>query len=141
MSARRAIVEVATRWFRSARSDLVIARRALADRDDLDPWVAAFHAQQAAEKVVKGALVVEQIPFTRTHEVERLLALLPPAWVGRDAQAAARLSRFAVSGRYPDDPSLSGAAPTWAEAEEAVRLADELARAIMDTARTRGVPT
>src|SRR3990170_4469098 len=66
-----AVVEVARSWLRGARSDLVMSRKALADRDAVDPWVASFHAQQAAEKTVKAALVIEQIRFPRTHDATR----------------------------------------------------------------------
>ena len=41
-------------WLRFARVDLAAADALLElDRDDIDPWVMAFHAQQAAEKAAK----------------------------------------------------------------------------------------
>ena len=134
-----AVAEVARSWLRRANSDLVTARRALADRDAVDPWVASFHAQQAAEKCLKAALIVEQIRFPRTHELERLRSLLPGTWEIPDPETLAGLSRFAVAGRYPEGMFDAGAEPTWADAEDAVRLAESVETAVLSAARSRGI--
>ena len=134
-----AVAEVALGWLRRARSDLVMARKALAGRDELDPWVASFHAQQAAEKYMKAALVIEQIRFPRTHELERLRSLLPAAWNLPDPETLAGLSRFAVAGRYPEGMFDAGAEPTWSDAEDAVGLAESVETGILAGARSRGI--
>ena len=134
-----AVAEVARSWLRRARSDLVTARKALDDRDQLDPWVASFHAQQAAEKYLKGALVIVQIRFPRTHELERLQPLLPAGWAVPGREALAGLSRFAVAGRYPGSLFDAGPEPTWSDAEEAVRLAEAVEEGILGFARSRGM--
>ena len=134
-----AVAEAALGWLRRARSDLVLAKKALADRDELDPWLASFHAQQAAEKYVKAALVIEQIRFPRTHELERLRPLLPAGWALPDQEALAGLSRFAVAGRYPESLFDAGPEPTWSDAEEAVGLAESVATGILAGARSRGI--
>jgi HEPN domain-containing protein len=134
-----AVAEVALGWLRRARSNLVMARKALADRDAVDPWVASFHAQQAAEKCLKAALIVEQIRFPRTHELERLRSLLPAAWELPDQEALAGLGRFAVAGRYPEGLFDAGAEPTWADAEEAAQLAQAVETAVLRAARSRGI--
>jgi HEPN domain-containing protein len=134
-----AIVEVALGWFRRAKSDLITARNALAHRDELDPWVASFHAQQAAEKYLKAALIIEQVRFPRTHELERLRPLLPAGWALPDREALAGLSRFAVAGRYPEGTFEAGPEPTWQDAEEAVRLAESVETGILTGARSRGI--
>lgn len=134
-----AVAEVARSWLHRAKSDLVTARRALADRDALDPWVASFHAQQAAEKCMKAALVMEQIRFPRTHELERLRPLLPAGWELPDQETLAGLSRFAVAGRYPEGLVDAGAEPTWEDAEEAVRLAESVETVVLGAARSRGI--
>ena len=115
------------------------ARKALDDRDELDPWVASFHAQQAAEKYLKAALVIEQIRFPRTHELERLQPLLPAGWAVPDREALAGLSRFAVAGRYPESLFDAGPEPTWSDAEEAVRLAEAVEEGILGFARSPGM--
>ena len=111
----------------------------MADRDELEPWVASFLAQQAAEKSVKAALVMEQIRFPRTLELERLRSLLPAGWKLADQEALAGLSRFAVAGRYPESLVDAGPEPTWADAEEAVRLAESVETAVLSAARSRGI--
>jgi HEPN domain-containing protein len=134
-----AVAEVALGWLRRAKSDLVMARKALADRDELDPWAASFHAQQAAEKYVKAALIIEQVRFPRTHELERLRPLLPAGWALPDREALAGLTRFAIAGRYPEGPFDAGPDPTWSDAEEAVRLAESVQTGILAGARSRGI--
>ena len=134
-----AVAEVALGWFRRAKSDLATSRNALGARDEVDPWVASFHAQQAAEKYLKAALIIEQVRFPRTHELERLRPLLPAGWALPDQEALAGLSRFAVAGRYPEGPFDAGPEPTWSDAEEAVRLAETVATSILTGARSRGI--
>lgn len=134
-----AVAEVALGWLRRAKSDLVTARLALAGRDEVDPWVASFHAQQAAEKYVKAALIIEQVRFPRTHELERLHPLLPAGWTLPDQESLAGLSRFAVAGCYPEGPFDAGPEPTWLDAEEAVRLAESVETGILAGARSRGI--
>lgn len=88
---------------------------------------------------MKAALVIEQIRFPRTHELERLRSLLPTGWALPDQEALAGLSRFAVAGRYPEGLFDAGAEPTWADAVDAVRLADSVQTGILAGARSRGI--
>lgn len=77
-----------------------MAQRIVAD-EELPAWAAAFHAQQAAEKALKGALAAAEIAFERIHDLEALAARLPAAT--RDAfdlDDLARLTPWAVQGRY-----------------------------------------
>jgi len=134
-----AVAEVGRDWMHRARANLGAARIALADREVLDPWVASFHAQQAAEKYLKAACVIEQVRFPRTHDLERLAPLLQTDWVLPDEQSLAALSRYAVAGRYPEGLLEGGPDPTWSDAEEAVRLAEEVEFGVLEGARSRGV--
>jgi HEPN domain-containing protein len=84
----------------------------LADRALVDPWVASFRAQQAAEKCIKAAPVIEQIHLPRTHELERLRSLLPAGWDLPDPETLVGLNRFAVAGRCPESMLDAGAEPT-----------------------------
>ena len=89
-------------WLRFARADLALARAPLPP-DGL--WeTLCFHAQQAAEKAIKGVLIHYGVDFPLTHVIERLIALLP-AEVHRPATLleAARLTVFATVTRYPGD--------------------------------------
>jgi HEPN domain-containing protein len=62
-------------WLQRARSDLALGEAALQTPGVL-PEDACFHAQQCAEKALKGLLSDRGIPFPRTHVLEVLLDLL-----------------------------------------------------------------
>ena len=111
-----AVAEVARSWLRRARSDLVAARNALAARDELDPWVASFHAQQAAEKFLKAYLVAP---------VDGALAAALSAGV--------QLTDYGVDVRYPGDiPRL--------DADDA-KCAVDCAAEVRDAVTSRLEPT
>ena len=92
----------AHRWFIKAAEDLQIAVLAMTAKTPLiEP--AAYHCQQAAEKLFKGLLVGKAIDVPRTHDLERLAALLvePYQEFADDIQALAILSPWSVVTRYP----------------------------------------
>jgi HEPN domain-containing protein len=91
-----------TAWLCHARSDLGIARAAPGPGVLLEGL--CFHAQQAAEKAIKAVLVSRNIPVPRTHNVGTLLDLVPrDLSAPQEVQAAAILTDYAVSTRYPGD--------------------------------------
>jgi HEPN domain-containing protein len=73
------------------------------------PGLACFHAQQAAEKALKGLLVLAGVDVPRSHELDAIARSLPGQLAERfDQQALVELSPWATKGRYPatdDDPS------------------------------------
>lgn len=83
-----------------------------------------FDAQQAAEKAIKAVLLAHGVNFPPIHDLARLLTILgqmgeqiPPAIAD-----AARLTRFAVSTRYPGVTE-----PVTAEEHQrAVAIADDV---------------
>ncbi|MBI3072792.1 MAG: HEPN domain-containing protein [Deltaproteobacteria bacterium] len=85
---------------------------------------AAFHAQQAVEKAMKGYLVWHDVVFRRTHD----LTEVGQQCAGVDAsleplcKRAERLSVFAWSSRYPGDPSE----PDADEVRETLAVAQEV---------------
>jgi HEPN domain-containing protein len=89
-------------WINRAQSNLSQARGGIhlpqVYLEDL-----CFQAQQAAEKALKAVLIQQDIRFPYTHDLATLLSLL--ARMGRTIPdpvlAAARLSDYAVSARYP----------------------------------------
>ena len=98
----------ARRWLRSASEDLHMVRMALGE----DPPVvgpACFHSQQAAEKALKAALVLEDIEFPYVHDLRRLSNLLPDSWPrGPSHVALQRLTEWGAESRYPGDwPELT----------------------------------
>lgn len=91
-------------WLAKADNDLLNIDNNLAAEQA--PWdTVCFHAQQAAEKVLKAYLVYHGQRPTRTHDLVALLAKC----VEVDAQLAflegdcRKLSYYAVSSRYPAD--------------------------------------
>jgi hypothetical protein len=81
-----------------ARNDLELARLVSAR----DPGNAAFHLQQAAEKLAKAVLDIEGIPSGATHQIGALAALLPTDHVFRpDLAAFDRFSSYATSTPLP----------------------------------------
>lgn len=114
-------------WLRHARSDLELARV------DLPPGVLreglCFHAQQAAEKALKGLLLKRKILFPKTHNIRALLDRLPPDLPPpEDVAASAILNDYAVVTRYP-----SNLEPV---SEEEYHEAVRLAKAVVEWAET-----
>ena len=70
-------LEEAQGWFHKAESDLVTARRTAASEGPYD--TACFHAQQAAEKYLKGFLIACGQGFPYTHDLENLFGGLSMA--------------------------------------------------------------
>jgi HEPN domain-containing protein len=122
MNDRRAL---ARGWFRKGDSDLADARRTVASEGPYD--TACFHAQQAAEKYLKGYLVWQDQPIPRTHDLEELQQLClrvnpMPELAGLDLT---NLTGYGVELRY--DAEFW---PSQGTAREAVALADRV-RAII----------
>lgn len=91
----------AERWMRLARQDLAAAERLHAESEH-PARIVRFHAQQAAEKALKAAIVASGATPARTHDLEELAASLPRDWsvteVGDDLSD---LTDAAVEERYP----------------------------------------
>jgi HEPN domain-containing protein len=115
-------------WIAKAASDLASGAHMLSAEN---PFTgdAVFHAQQAAEKALKGFLAWHDVPFGKTHDLARLgaqCADLDPELAALGKRAAA-LTDYAWKYRYPgelDDPSTN-------EAETALSLAREVYEAIL----------
>ena len=70
---------IARRWVLVADRDIRSAEACLAGADPI-PEAAAYHCQQAAEKLIKGLLVLARTPFRKTHDMEVLRDLVVPAF-------------------------------------------------------------
>lgn len=92
------------RWLAKAEHDLQSARVLLDSSYPLFD-MACFHAQQTAEKALKGYLTFQDTTAGRTHDLESLLEQC----IGLDASFAslrkecALLNDYSVTARYPDD--------------------------------------
>ena len=107
-------------WWEQASRDLVHARHALADEDY--EW-AAFAAQQAAEKALKGVVMVHAgEPWG--HLTTGLAEALPPAAAAPPnvLDAARRLDKHYIPARYPNGfaAGYPGKLYTRGEAEQAI---------------------
>ena len=88
-------------WLRKAESDLRNIALVLPAADCPFDTV-CFHAQQAAEKYLKGWLTYLGVPFPKVHDLEELIALLPAdERIALAAADAALLSQLGVAPRYP----------------------------------------
>jgi HEPN domain-containing protein len=95
--------EEAGRWLAKADDDLAVARLIRSSSIGAK-WAVCFHAQQAAEKAIKGVLVSQGIDFPRSHALDSMAALLAPGDApGMSRDALALLTPWAVAGRYPED--------------------------------------
>jgi HEPN domain-containing protein len=96
------LLDVSELWLQRARSDLRLGEVAL-NTPDVMFEDACFHAQQSAEKALKGLLSQRNIPFPRTPAIEVLLDLLKNAGtdIPLEIDEAFTLTQYAVETRYP----------------------------------------
>ena len=101
-------------WLRKAESDIADASRTLGSDGPFD--TACFHAQQAAEKLLKGFLALRGQPIPRTHDLEELqrMCLAVEPELGIAAFDLSELTSYAVEMRYdfefwPDAETARGA--------------------------------
>lgn len=90
----------------------VFAIEALCDNIDLHCEAICFHAQQAAEKMVKSVYAEHDEEPPRTHDIAYLLIQAgEKEWLAAPdsvMEAAARLTSFAVMARYEFSRDISG---------------------------------
>jgi len=99
------MMPLTSEWVEKAENDCHSALRELRARKNPNYNGACFHAQQCAEKYLKGRLQEEGIAFRKTHFLPTLLDLLTdlePLWEAWREELTA-LSAFAVNFRYPGD--------------------------------------
>jgi len=103
-------------WIEKAEEDWDVALLALGSPQSRAYNAICFHAQQCAEKYLKGQLQEGGIMISKTHDLGKLLDLLLPAqplWTAL-RPALDSLTTYAVDFRYPGDTANKE------EAEEAV---------------------
>jgi len=124
-------------WLAHAQSDLNLARLGM-DRPEILSEQVCFHAQQAAEKALKGALLNRRIEFPLTHDIEELLELAEQGGlrVPPDVADAGSLTPYAVASRYPG----SWEEITSPEVDEAIRLAERVVAWVTSTVTGQGGP-
>jgi HEPN domain-containing protein len=123
------------RWVHYAEDDLKVAELIL-DNDHV-PSAACFNAQQCAEKSIKASLVFLQVPFLKTHDLNRLRDLLPEGWdVKEEFPDLRQLSSWAVEPRYPGDLVEA----TREDAVSAINQAKEIFETTVTDLKSHGYP-
>jgi HEPN domain-containing protein len=127
---------VVAEWVAKAEGDYTSALRELRARKNPNYDSACFHAQQCAEKYLKGMLQVWQAPFPKTHDLAKLLDLC----VSRHQEweifreALKMLTQYAVVFRYP------GESATKDEAKHAVGVASTVRDIVRPLLHQKGSP-
>jgi HEPN domain-containing protein len=122
-------------WFLKAESDLNTAKRMLESAGPYD--TACFHAQQVAEKYLKGLLAFMEQPIPRTHNLEELQQLcmtLVPTLHLADIDLA-ELTPYAVQLRYDFEFW-----PDRETAEQALHMAELLCATVLATVPKEAQP-
>ncbi len=125
----------ARRWLQFSKEDLDVAWRLISGTPTA-PRHACWLSQQAAEKALKAALVLEGIEFFFTHDLDALRNRLPDSWSVRITHAdLAELTEWAVESRYPGDWPQ----PTDEDAARAEAEARSIHESITAEFRSRGI--
>lgn len=91
-------------WFKKAENDLRTAEYTMTM--DAPPYdTVCFHAQQCAEKYMKGFLTFHEIDFPKTHSIEDLVLLCKDISLSLESEIGdvEVLSIYAVEARYPSE--------------------------------------
>jgi HEPN domain-containing protein len=117
--------ELSQEWLVRAEHDLRVARYLLTMPDPPAESV-GFHAQQCAEKALKGFLTFHHVPFERRHDLNYLIDLclsVDGDFEGFRADVD-ELTPYAVEFRYPDALPLMPLEPARAAVDTAERIYD-----------------
>ena len=100
------------RWLTKAAHDRAVAGQIMR-AGGVEADVAAFHCQQAVEKLLKAYLVSRRVPFEKVHDLRLLLNQCAPLDPSFDAlrDSVEPLTLYAVAYRYPGpaEPSATEA--------------------------------
>lgn len=122
------ILIVVQEWAAKAENDLKNAAHTLKLGRDCPTDTVCFHAQQCVEKYLKAFLVLAEIQFPKTHDIEVLAGLIPKGTIAfLTVEEQRRLTEYATVMRYPGpyEPIRL------CEAKEAVRIARLVRRKIL----------
>ena len=114
-------------WYKKSDGDMDMVRRALDGDPHMNLEGAAYHVQQAAEKLLKGYLTDLGIRYPLTHDIATLAHHIPstnplrPGAIALDAT-----SPWATQWRYPADDPATNPAPDLADIETWRQKVEEL---------------
>lgn len=116
-------------WLAKADEDLAAVRACLDARPPV-LGAAAYHCQQAAEKLIKGLLVLAAVPFRKTHDLDELSEAAAPVYPELDPLLAHVRVRtywgFAFRYPMPAESEVSQGPPTAEEIEDTLQRLQEL---------------
>lgn len=96
------LIAVLREWVQKADNDLTAARQIQKLGKSAPTDTICFHAQQCVEKYLKAILVNQSIPFSKTHDIDVLMNLIPPkqrpSITFKECQ---EFATYAVVARYP----------------------------------------
>lgn len=97
-------INVVNAWLKKAENDLRTAEYIMT-MDDPPYDTVCFHAQQCAEKYIKGFLTFHEIDFPKTHSIEDLVLLCEDIAPSLESEIGdvEVLSIYAVETRYPSE--------------------------------------
>jgi len=110
-------------WVAKAEADFASMRRETSVDQSPNYDLICFLAQQCVEKYLKALLCEEGIAFPKTHDLNKLAALLPIFSSCRPgfAPMLARLDRYSVEFRYPGSSATEELAGASAQDATALR--------------------
>ncbi|MBI5632261.1 MAG: HEPN domain-containing protein [Nitrospirae bacterium] len=97
-------LEIVRSWFRKAENDFINAEHTMTmEKPPCD--TVCFHAEQCAEKYLKGLLTYHQIEFPKTHSIETIAGLCKQVipTIESELEDIEILSSYGVEVRYPDE--------------------------------------
>lgn len=126
-------------WLNAARLDRDAAVACLAAAPAL-PLPAAFHCQQAAEKLLKGFLILAARPFRKTHDMAELIDAVAPLYpdIAGLISEMQDWTRWAITARYPPPGGVGEPEPAIDELTRAIASVDTLVRALRERAPAQG---
>lgn len=104
MPGNSEVLKIVQEWIEKAENDIRNAVFTLKMRDRCPTDTVCFHAQQCVEKYLKAFLVLKEINFKKTHDIEELVNLLPAKCRPKlTPEEQRRLTDYATVTRYPGD--------------------------------------
>ena len=126
----------ARRSLRIADEDVRVAKASLS-LEEPALGAAAYHCQQAAEKLMKGLLILAGQSFRKTHDLDELAEAAQAHYpsLGIHLDACRRFTHWGLAGRYPAVEDDAVALPTSEEVATAARQIEAFAVAIASLRR------
>ena len=128
MPSREQVLRVIEGWVKKAEHDIQAAVYLLALGSITPTDVVCFHAQQCVEKYLKSVLALYQIPVPKTHDIEKILNLIPDndrfPMTTNEMRA---MTAYATDTRYPAFEEIS-----LDDARKAVAIAERVRQAVRE---------